>query len=103
MQPLIPGERVLDHGMRPLGEHDAAYLLEATPGENGEGSSYHARYLTLAGGSGHEVTCPVKPICARSFYEELMKPVCDRVLVTGRFSSGADPRANRRTRRLSRA
>lgn len=81
------GDRVLDHGMRTLGVYPAAYLLEAVPDEEGNGSTYHARYLTVAGDSGYEVVCSVVRMHERDFWERHWRPICERVLETVRLGT----------------
>lgn len=91
LQSVLPGagKQVLEHGIRSVGEHQAAYVLEAKPGKPGRGLIYDARYQTVAGDTGYEVTCSMIGMYETSTLDE-MQPDCDRILATVRLGSGTE-------------
>lgn len=83
------GDRLLESGIRPLGVHEAAYLLEAVQDEEAKGTTYYARYLTAVEDAGYEVACTARWVLTRDSWESRMKPFCDLVLETVRLGSAA--------------
>lgn len=73
---------VLEHATQPLNGAPAGYLLETEPDEEGDGTTYHLRYLIPAGNSAYAVTCSTAQVHSRQVWEEHWRPVCDRVLTT---------------------
>lgn len=74
--------QVLEHGALPLNGQPAAYLVETKPDAEGDGTTYHLRYLIPAGDAAYAVTCTTAQVFSRSVWEEHWRPVCERVLNT---------------------
>jgi hypothetical protein len=82
LKAAVGGGQVLEEGTRPLGAHQASFLLESRPEADGQGSVFHAHYLVRTGGSTYTVTCSTTRVFSHGFWEKNLKPVCDRVLTT---------------------